>query len=498
MSKRNRLALLVFLFPAIGYAQIGVTTETLELVFDGSGNLQSAVACYPQCQPESGRQDVAKRIQFGSGAPSFLEPGLGGAVRLMDHGSEAGIRLLQFESDTGARLTWRVPGTGYVIEAERTGVTGDTPFRIDAGADFRPRPLAGFGGWLERTRYIALESDAKFAGASLPLDGELESPWQSAGWTGFRNRYWAFMMQPSRAVDIVPQTGPEQSDARLGIQPGTDAVQFSFYLGPVEARSLADADPQLKQIMFGALWFWLRWICFGLLAIITVIHDALATFMSPGWSWGIAIMGLSLAVNLLMRPLTKIADRLQDGVHEVERRLAPGLEDIKSRHKGEEQTKQILALYQSEGVHPLYSLKSLMGVAIVIPVFIGAFDMLAENIHLLDVSFLWIRDLSRPDAIATLPFEVPFFGAQVNLLPFLMTGLSMVSSSLHRSPSQHPQLRKKQNRNMYLLALAFFVLFYTFPSGMVLYWTTNNLISAVKGGFRRLRAPSDHEELGQQ
>ena len=155
-------------------------------------------------------------------------------------------------------------------------------------------------------------------------------------------------------------------------------------------------------------------------------------------------------------------------------------------------------MYQREGVHPLYSLKSLMGVAIVIPVFIGAFDMLAENIHLLDVSFLWISDLSRPDAIATLPIEIPFFGAQVNLLPFLMTGLSMVSSSLHRSPSQHPQLRKKQNRNMYLLALAFFVLFYTFPSGMVLYWTTNNLISAVKGGFRRLTAPSDHEEPDQQ
>jgi len=133
----------------------------------------------------------------------------------------------------------------------------------------------------------------------------------------------------------------------------------------------------------------------------------------------------------------------------------------------------------------LYGLKSMVGVAVVIPIFIGAFDMLAENIHLMNAPFLWITDLSRPDAIFNLPFSLPFFGADLNLLPFLMTGLSVVASALHNPPALNAELRGKQVRNMLLLAVGFFALFYTFPAGMVLYWTTNNLISVSKSLWAR-------------
>jgi membrane protein insertase Oxa1/YidC/SpoIIIJ len=139
-------------------------------------------------------------------------------------------------------------------------------------------------------------------------------------------------------------------------------------------------------------------------------------------------------------------------------------------------------------VHPLYSLKSLAGVAVVIPVFIGAFDMLAENIWLAGESFLWIQDLARPDAIAPLPFTIPFFGGQLNLLPFLMTALSVLASALHHHEAMDTVQRRKQRRNLTLMALGFLALFYTFPAGMVLYWTTNNLISAVKYGWQRKRS----------
>jgi YidC/Oxa1 family membrane protein insertase len=186
-----------------------------------------------------------------------------------------------------------------------------------------------------------------------------------------------------------------------------------------------------------------------------------------------------------MLPLIRIADRFQQQVNETEARLAPELQRIKKNFKGEQQSAKILALYKTERVHPLYSLKSMMGVAVVIPVFIGAFDMLAENIHLLNTGFLWISDLSRPDDLFRLPFRLPFFGAELNLLPFLMTGLSVVASALHNPLALNAELRKKQVRNMLLLAVAFFALFYTFPAGMVLYWTSNNLISVIKSLWAR-------------
>ena len=62
----------------------------------------------------------------------------------------------------------------------------------------------------------------------------------------------------------------------------------------------------------------------------------------------------------------------------------------------------------------------------------------------------------------------------------IITGLSFVASWLHKPLALNAELRGRQVRNMVLLALAFFVLFYTFPAGMVLYWTTNNLISVIK------------------
>jgi membrane protein insertase Oxa1/YidC/SpoIIIJ len=136
-------------------------------------------------------------------------------------------------------------------------------------------------------------------------------------------------------------------------------------------------------------------------------------------------------------------------------------------------------------VHPLYSLKSLLGIAVVIPVFIGAFDMLAENIHLMNAGFLWINDLSRPDALAQLPFRLPFFGSDLNLMPLLMTGLSVLASWLHKPLALSAESRAQHVRNMLLLALAFFALFYTFPAGMVLYWASNNLIAVAKSLWAR-------------
>jgi YidC/Oxa1 family membrane protein insertase len=230
--------------------------------------------------------------------------------------------------------------------------------------------------------------------------------------------------------------------------------------------------------MYSGLWFWLRWICQALYYLLNAI-----VLVVP--QWGLAVMVLSLLVGVLMQPLNKIADRLQDRVHEIEARLAPTLADIKKNHKGAEQSEKILAMYKREGVHPLYSLKSLAGVVVVIPVFVGVFNMLAENIHLSGESFIWMVDLSHPDMFLRLPLRLPFFGEYLNLLPFIMTGFSFVASSLHGHPAMDAAQRHKQARNLVMMSLGFLVLFYTFPAGMVLYWTTNNLISVIKTLWKR-------------
>jgi len=473
------LCLLLAWSPAI-FAGSRIVTETLDLEFGPDGALNSATACFPgRNSPE------ASCVSFGSqgviGPDVISDLGQGNWTQVSNN-SDTHFEL-HFEHPSGVSLSWRIPLDGYLLELKAKAAG---PLRIRSGPAFRPREAAGFGAWLEQSRYLGIGGGDV---TQLGLDEEDASNLAAEQWIGYRNRFWVLLAGNGQPLDAQIKTGEDTVDLEIILAAASEAAgdataevtgadTWSVYLGPVEPAALRSANPELSTILYAGLWFWLRWICFGLYYILSWIASVIP-------SWGLAVMALSLTVNILMRPLSRIADHFQQQVHAIEARLAPELQRIKKEFKGEKQSVKILALYKTERVHPLYSLKSLLGVAVVIPVFIGAFDMLAENIHLLNASFLWIADLSRPDALMSLPFRLPFFGQDLNLLPFLMTGLSTVASVLHNPPALNAELRIKQVRNMMFLAVGFFALFYTFPAGMVLYWTTSNLISVIKSIWQR-------------
>jgi YidC/Oxa1 family membrane protein insertase len=466
MRGAGRLILFLLMCSPGLQADTRIVTDTLDLAFNAEGSLNSATACYPALGAVE-----ASCMRF---AESALVRLVGGGPDWIETSNQTDSQFeLRFESPSGEAITWVIPLEGYLLNLSVTGVRA---IELASGTDFRPREAAGFGNWLEQSRYLGI-TDGEVT--QLGLDDEETHSLEVNGWAGYRNRFWALLAETGGPVTAGLSSSVQNRDARLQwpLSPGSEQG-ISVYLGPVEPRALAAADPDLDEILYAGLWFWLRWICFALYYLLLGI-----SLLVP--SWGLSVMVMSLVVHVLMLPLSRIADRFQQQVHATEARLAPELGRIKREYRGEEQSAKILALYKTERVHPLYSLKSLLGVAVVIPIFIGAFDMLAENIHLLNASFLWIADLSRPDDIFDLPFSIPFFGSAVNLLPLLMTGLSVSASALHNPPALHPDLRRKQLRNMLLMALGFFALFYTFPAGMVLYWTTNNLISVIKSLWAR-------------
>lgn len=449
-------------------AEVSVENESLALRFDAQGQLLEAVICHPVCADETVRRQVLSAF---SGLVGFSDPGIGGWS--VEQSEEGGDAVVEFSGPGERRVIWNIPASGYGLGLLVEGV-GELTLRSDNG--LQPRPAAGFGNWLEQARYVAIDGSGA---RQIGLD-ETEAGAVRAEWAGIRNRFWAVLVGADGSNRFEFTTADVAARPRVERAGKDEAERLLLYIGPVEPRELDAVDPLLQKTLYAGLWFWLRWICFGLFYLLDWIHRAVPI-------WGVAIMLLSVVVHVLMSPLSRAAERLQQQVHATEARLAPELARIKRTCRGEEQAARIIALYKTERVHPLYSLKSLLGVAIVIPVFIGAFDMLAENIHLMNTAFLWIDDLSRPDAFARLPFELPFFGSAFNLLPLLMTGLSILASALHRPPAQHPDLRRRQLHNMIALATLFLVLFYTFPAGMVLYWTTNNLISVAKGLWARFR-----------
>jgi membrane protein insertase Oxa1/YidC/SpoIIIJ len=114
--------------------------------------------------------------------------------------------------------------------------------------------------------------------------------------------------------------------------------------------------------------------------------------------------------------------------------------------------------------------------------------MLGESIMLKGQGFLWINDLSRPDQWMNLPFAIPYFGGTFNLLPLIMMLVTVLSTLNFQDIYLQGDLLKQQQMKLYLMALAFFILFYTFPAGMVLYWTASNSMQLIKVLFVKYKA----------
>lgn len=290
-------------------------------------------------------------------------------------------------------------------------------------------------------------------------------------WTGLRNRYWTILLTSRNSQQYFF----EKSKVLISYVQNNDNFNLKMYCGPVIYQELHKAGSECTKLLY-PLWFWMRWLSIGFLLLFNFILKLSNNVV-------LSIVMLSVFVKILIAPLFKLANKWQKKVNELNSILRPGLDEIKSKYKGEEQTKQTLALYMELGISPLYSLKSLLSAAIQIPLFFAAYHMLSEHIALSNISFLWINDLSSPDKIATLPFSIPLIGNEVNLLPFVMTSFTFASSWIHKDRSLSAQLQKKQQNNLYLMAGLFFILLYRSPAGIVIYWTMNNVLAFLSTFF---------------
>jgi len=478
-----------------------VTTTHLDLTFalDGA-NPVAWSACHPSCVPDTARRSTVVRFTGEQDGPQARLQLRGEGLSHIDPArlrftaavaEDAELTTVTFEApltDSGARLVkaYGISKKGYDVslmvevrgrDASLPGTGRQLELALDAGRGLAPLPAPGFAAMLERVhRVLVWPAGVRVLGDEPPRPALLGT----REWVGVRNRFWALLVHADDHGSVTPRPG-ESLTVRL------DSAQalwrLRFYSGPVEPRALAATDPELGRLFLSGLWTWLRGLSLGLLYLLRALTAIIGNA-------GLAIVALAGAVKLLLLPLALLAGQLQAQVQATQARLQPDLDAINAAYRGEERTRRTVALYRQAGVSPLYPLRSLVGFLIQIPVFIAAFDMLAENFDLQGVPFLWIRDLSRPDALARLPACVPFFGCDLNLLPFLMSGISIGALLRHHAPLLTPALVRRQRRNLTAMSVAFFFLFYTFPAGMVLYWTSTNFVQLASqeiGGLWRGR-----------
>jgi YidC/Oxa1 family membrane protein insertase len=255
---------------------------------------------------------------------------------------------------------------------------------------------------------------------------------------------------------------------------------FRFYLGPMKKEILSlynDAAKNQFQISglradevvtSSPLIGWLA----------TLLKYILDFFVLLIPNYGIAIILLTLLTKVVFLPLTF---RSSESMAKMAA-LNPKMTEIRARlkDKPEKMNQEIAELYKREKVNPLSGCLPLL---LQLPVFFALYNLLNSHFELRGALFIpgWIPDLSAPESVLNFPFTIPLVGwTALRLLPLLMVASQLLSSKFTQ-PSGAPQQSGAQAKLfMYVLPIVFLFILYDMPSGLVLYWTIQNILSTAQ------------------
>ena len=188
---------------------------------------------------------------------------------------------------------------------------------------------------------------------------------------------------------------------------------------------------------------------------------------------GLSIIPLSLIMNFLVLPFYNRADQIQKEQHDLEEKLNPGIEHLKKTFKGDKRFMVLQTYYRQNHYSPLHALRNTFAVVLEIPFFLAAYHFLSNYKRLDGATLGPLTNLGKPDQLLTL------FGFTINLLPIIMTLINILSCRIYAKG-----LSKKDEIRMYAIALVFLILLYRSPSGLVFYWTLNQVFSLIKNAVK--------------
>ena len=181
---------------------------------------------------------------------------------------------------------------------------------------------------------------------------------------------------------------------------------------------------------------------------------------------GYALIMMSLVVNLLTLPIMSWAKRVENKEREKHFKVKQEVIGIKKQYKGEEAFRKIDAIYKKYHYSALLAFRADLSIFLQIPIFVAAITTLDNNPVFNNVSFWMIDNLGEPDHL--------FFG--YNFLPFFMTAVNLMSIKLYNNDNK---FFDRANIKLIIIALLFLVYLYGRSSALMVYWTSNNILSCL-------------------
>ncbi len=234
----------------------------------------------------------------------------------------------------------------------------------------------------------------------------------------------------------------------IKLAPGeTKTVDMRLYAGPQDQEKLKVLAHGLEHVVdYG----WLTIIAYPLFLLVSWLNSIVH-------NWGVAIILLTVIVKMAFYPLSAASYRSMAQM----RKLTPRLQHLKERYGDDKQKlhEQMMKIYKEEKINPL---GGCLPIVVQIPVFIALYWALMSAVELRQAPFaLWIHDLSEPD---------PYY-----VLPLIMAATMFIQQRLSPKPPDPVQAKV-----MMYMPIAFSVMFFFFPAGLVLYWLSNNVLSILQ------------------
>ena len=225
---------------------------------------------------------------------------------------------------------------------------------------------------------------------------------------------------------------------------GTGKTAVRLYAGPEEQEKLKAVAPGLEFVVdYG----WLTVIAVPLFWVLELLHKWLG-------NWGLAIIALTILIKLIFFPLSAASYKSMARMKQV----TPRLMKLREQY-GDDRAKlnqAMMELYKQEKINPL---GGCLPIVVQIPVFISLYWVLLASVELRQAPFYgWIKDLAAVD---------PYY-----ILPALMMGSMIIQTRMSPTPPDPVQAKVMQ-----IMPIAFGVMFFFFPAGLVLYWLVNNILS---------------------
>jgi len=320
------------------------------------------------------------------------------------------------------------------------------------------------------SRYV--ETNAKVSGKVVRAKKDSIEQGE-VSWVALKNKYFSVILKPYQFGTQSFTKRLEDKNLAAGLKTtkfiipsqGTVTHQYLLYAGPNDIAKLKEYNMGLEEVVdYGV---------FG--GISKIFIKILRFFHNIFRNWGLAIIAVTVLMNTFLYPLNRKSYRSMKQMQE----LQPHMEQLRASHKDNPQKlqKEMMELYRRYKVNPMGGCLPLF---LQMPIIFAMYQTIMRSLELKGANFLWIKDLSAPDAVP-LPFTLPLFGNSINILPIFMVVAMILQqklSPLSKGREQTEQ-QKQQQSIMLMMPIMFGFIFYSLPSGLVLYWVVNTILMMI-------------------